>query len=64
MEMVQLVILFGSETWFMTPCLEKALEGFHHRVVWRMAGMVPKRQLYGTWVYPPIGVALATVELY
>ena len=25
--------------------------------------MVPKRQLDGTWVYPPIGAALATVGL-
>ena len=28
-----------------------------------MAGMVPKRQQGGTWVYPPIGAALAMVGL-
>ena len=28
---VQVVILFGSETWVLTPPLEKALVGFHHR---------------------------------
>ena len=28
-----------------------------------MAGMGPKRQRDGTWVYPPIGLALATVGL-
>ena len=28
-----------------------------------MAGMVPKHQWYGTWVYPPIGVALAMMVL-
>ena len=27
---VQAVLVFGSETWVMTPWLEKALEGFHH----------------------------------
>ena len=26
-------------------------------------GMVPERQLKGTWLYPPIGVALATVRI-
>ena len=42
-EAVQAVLLFGSETWVTTPRMEKALEGFHHRVVRRMAGMGPKR---------------------
>ena len=28
-----------------------------------MAGMGPKHQWEGTWVYPPIGAALATVGL-
>ena len=46
------------------PCLEKALAGFHHRMVRRMAGIVPERQLKGTWLYPPIGEALAAVLLY
>ena len=27
---VQAVLLFGSETWVLTPQLEKALAGFHH----------------------------------
>ena len=60
---VQAVILFGSATWVLTPRLEKSLEVFHHRAVWRMAGMGPKRQWYGTWVYTPIEAALAMVGL-
>ena len=60
---VQAVIIFESETWVLTPRLEKALEGFHHRVVRRMRGMVPKCQRDGTWVYTPIGVALSMVGL-
>ena len=60
---VQAVLLFGSEMWVLTPWLEKSLEGFHHREVWQMAGMGPKHQRYGTWVYPPIGVALEMVGL-
>ena len=27
---VQVVILFGLETWVINPCLEKSLKGFHH----------------------------------
>ena len=61
--MVQAVLLFGSETWVLTPRLEKSLEGFHHRAVWRMAGMGPKRQCDGTWVYKPIEAALAMVGM-
>ena len=62
-EVVQAVLLFGSETWFMTPRLEKALEGFRHRAAWRIPGMVHKRQQDGMWVYPPIGAALEMVGL-
>ena len=40
---VQAVLIFGSETWVLTPRFEKSLKGFHHRVVQRMSGMFPKR---------------------
>ena len=63
MAVVQAVLLFGSETWVLTPRLDKSLEGFHHRVARQMAGMVTKRQRDGTWVYPPIGAAMAMVGL-
>ena len=56
MALVQVVLLFVSKTWVLTPRLEKALEG---RAAQRMAGMGPKRWPYGTWVYSPIGAALA-----
>ena len=58
-----MVLLFGSETWVLTPRLEKYLENFHHWVVRRMAGIVPKRQRDGIWVYAPIGAALEMVGL-
>ena len=63
MTLVKAVLFFGSETWVVTPRLEKALTGFHHRVVWRMAGMGTKFQLNGKWVYPTIGVVLVMVVL-
>ena len=62
-ELVKAVILFGLETWLVIPRLEKAIAGFHHRAVWWMAGIGPEHQWEGTWVYPPIGAALATVGL-
>ena len=63
MAVVQVVLLFGSETWVLTPRLEKDLAGFQHRSAQRMAGMGPKRQPDRMWVYPPIGVALEMVVL-
>ena len=60
---VQVLILFGSETWVLTPWLEKYLKVSHHRVVRRMAGMGPKCQRDGTWVYTPIGADLEMVGL-
>ena len=45
---VQAVLLFGSEMWFLTPQLEKSLKGFHHRAVQRIVVMGPKRQRDGT----------------
>ena len=63
MAVVQAVILFGSEMWVMNPWMEKALEGFHHRAVRRMAGMGTKSQQYETWVYPPIWEVLETMGL-
>ena len=63
MVVVQAVLLFGSEIWVLTPRLEKSPKGFHHRAERQMAGMVSKRQPGGTWMYPPIGTALAMLVL-
>ena len=57
------MLLFESYTWVLTPRLEKFLEGFHHRAVGQMAGMVPKFKHAGTWVYLPIMAALAMIGL-
>ena len=40
---VQVVLIFRSKTWVLTPLLEKSLKGFHHLVVRLMVGMDPKR---------------------
>ena len=34
-------MLFGAETWVLTPRMEWALDSFQHRVVWRLTGRQP-----------------------
>ena len=49
---VQAVLLFGSESWNLTPSAIKCLEGFHLRAARRMTGMMPCKQPDGSWTYP------------
>jgi hypothetical protein len=49
---VQSILLFGSETWNLSPSSLKHLEGFHIRAAWRMAGKRPMKLPNGTWAYP------------
>ena len=42
---IKAVILFGSETWVVTPWLEKALAGFHYQTVRQITGIGPIHQL-------------------
>jgi hypothetical protein len=66
---VQALLLFGSETWKLSPASLKSLEGFHIRDARRMAGMQPTRDPDGTWTYPsskdvPKAVELKTIVHY
>ena len=49
---VQAVLILGSETWVLTPRMERALGSFQHRVVWRITGRKTRRE--GRWGYPPL----------
>jgi hypothetical protein len=40
---VQSILLFGSETWNLSPVSLKSLEGFNIRATWRMAGKRPQK---------------------
>ena len=40
---VQLVLLFGAETWVVTPRIERALESFMHGDACRITGRQPQR---------------------
>ena len=48
---VQLVMIYGSKTWVMTPHIGRVLGRFHHRVVLRLTGRQPRRGRDGVWVY-------------
>ena len=61
---VQAVLLFGSETWSITPSDRKLLEGFHTRCAWRMAQTNrPRRGPDGSWSYPLTEDVLKEVHL-
>jgi hypothetical protein len=49
---VQVVLLYGSEMWSLSPTSIKQLEGFHIRAAWQMAGMRPENKPDGSWSYP------------
>ena len=40
-------LLFGSETWMVTPRIGRTLGGFHHRMAHFMAVMQPKKNMEG-----------------
>ena len=49
--MAQAVLLFGSETWVVTPHLGKALGGFQDQVARRLTGRLLRRKPGRKWVY-------------
>ena len=48
---VQVVMLFWSETWVVTPRVGKALGVFQTQVTRRMTGHLLRRTQYGRWRY-------------
>ena len=51
---VQAVLLYGSETWVLTPRMQMALGGFHHMVARRLTRQKPRKVQDGGWIYPPL----------
>ena len=49
---VQAVLLFGVETWVLTPRIERALESFLNGAARRITRRKPHRGGYGQWTYP------------
>ena len=46
---VQAVLLYGSETWVISPLIGRSLGGFHHRVACRLKGRHPQRGTDRWW---------------
>jgi hypothetical protein len=63
---VHVVLLYGSESWNLTPSLLKWLEGFHVKAAWRMAAVnkLQKDAATDTWTYPVTEEVLEEVGLH
>ena len=59
---VQNMLLFGSETWVLTPITLDRLEGFHGKAARRMTGKLPVLA-HGIWTYPKTSEVLAAAGL-
>jgi len=62
---VQAVLLFGSETWVLTPSTMQVLEGFRIQSAYRMARVNKPRKhpQTGVWIYPSSALVLDEVGL-
>jgi hypothetical protein len=60
---VQAVLLYGCETWVVTPDILRTMEGLHHWIARRITHKMPT-QVAGQWVYPPIAGALSDAGLF
>ena len=54
---VQSVLIFGAETWVVTPCMGQILGGFQYQVVRRLTGRLPRRWTDSKWEYTLAAVA-------
>ena len=52
------VLLFGAETWALTPRMERDLDSFQHRVARRLTGRQLRRRGDGSSAYPPLDEAM------
>ena len=55
---VQQVLLFGAETWVVSPRMERALNAFIHGAARRITGRQPRRGWDGKWFYPSLEGAM------
>ena len=52
---VQVVLIFGYETWVLTPHMVRMMRGFQHRVARWLTGKQPRQPSDGEWDYPTLG---------
>ena len=56
--LVQQVLLFGAETWVVTPRMERAMNSFMHGAARRITGRNPRRGWDGKWFYSSLEGAM------
>ena len=56
--MVQQVLLFGAETWVVTPRMERVLRSFMHGSARRITERQPRRVWEVKWFYPSLEGAM------
>ena len=61
--MIQEVLLFGAETWVVTPCMGMSHGRFQSQVVRRLTGQLPWRTTDGTRKYNSAAAAREAVVL-
>ena len=57
------MLLFGAETWVVTPNMERALSGFLHGAARRLTGRQARRAKNGEWYYPSLEGAMREAGL-
>ena len=57
------MLLFGAETWVVSPRMERALSAFIHGVARQLTGRQPRRGLDGKWFYPSLEEAMKEAGL-
>ena len=60
---VQAVLLYGLEKWFLTPWMVRTLGAFHHRVDYWITGRQLWRGVDMGWFYPNTEEAMKEVDL-
>ena len=54
----QVVLLFGLETWVLTPQMDKSLDSFQSRVARKIPGRQPQRRKDRICIYPPMAIIM------
>ena len=60
---VQQVLLFGGETWVLSPIMDRALSAFIHGLEIRITVRQPRRGRDGNWFYPSLEGAMKEAGL-
>ena len=60
---VQVVLLYRSESWIISPQIGKVLYSIHHQEIWRLMGHIPNMKGYETCKYLPLGPEMAEANI-